>query len=61
MPRKHDVIEALIDLGRWRKQLRYAAKHDRLDLAADAVDNGFACVAMAIKASITPRRARAWH
>ncbi len=58
MTRKSEVIRNLIELSTWRKQLRYARKAKRFDLALDAVDNGFACVAAAIQASIRPKAHR---
>ena len=65
MTRKSEVIANLIELSRWRKQLRYAAKLARgegtmadhvrhICLALDAVDNGFANLTAAIQAIIKP-------
>jgi len=67
--RKGEVIRNLIELSEWRKQLRYAMKFTRgegtmadhirhVRLALDAVDNGFANVAAAIRATIKPRPRR---
>ncbi len=58
MTRKSEVIGNLIELSRWRKQLRLGRRVGRTDLALDAIDNCFACLAAAMKAAISPRRPR---
>jgi len=66
MTRKHEVIVNLVELSRWRKQLKYAIKKVREDaplgermkavpLALDAIDNGFANLTAAISAVIKPK------
>lgn len=42
LTRKGEIIQGLIELSTWRKQLRYATKAKRYDLALRAVDNCFA-------------------
>ncbi len=50
MTRKGEIIQSLIEASKWRKQLRYAAKHKRYDLALTAVDNILALQEKAIRA-----------
>ncbi len=58
MTRKGEIIESLIEASKWRKQLRYAAKAKRPDLAFTAIDNIFALHEKAIRAMLknAPRR-----
>ncbi len=58
LTRKGEVIESLIELSTWRKQLRYAAKAKRYDLALTAVDNCLALTSKALRAMLkdAPRR-----
>lgn len=58
LTRKGDVIRALIELSTWRRQLRYATKAKRYDLALVAVDNCFALTSKALRAMLknAPRR-----
>lgn len=58
LTRKGEVIQSLIDMSRWRKQIRYAAKAKRLDLMAEAVDACFADTSKALRALIKPRPRR---
>jgi hypothetical protein len=69
MTRKGDVIQNLIELSKWRKQLKYMTKLTRgegtmadrvkyIALALDAVDNGFANLTATVQAIIKPRPRR---
>ncbi len=58
MPRKGEIIQSLIEASKWRRQLRYAAKAKRPDLAFQAIDNIFALHEKALRAFVknAPRR-----
>ena len=58
LTRKGEIIQALIEAATWRKLLRYAAKHKRMDLALTAIDNILALQEKAIRAFLknAPRR-----
>ncbi len=58
MTRKGEIIEALIEASKWRKQLRYATSHKRPDLAFTAIDNIFALHEKALRAFVKNRPRR---
>ncbi len=61
LTRKGEIIQSLIEASKWRKQLRYATKNKRYDLALTAVDNILALQEKAIRAFLKnapPRRLR---
>ena len=62
MTRKGEIIQALIEAARFRKQMRYAVARKRFDLAFQAADNIFAMHEKILRAFLKnapPRRRRA--
>ena len=61
MTRKGEIIQALIEAARFRKQMRYAVAKKRFDLAFQAADNIFAMHEKILRAFLKnapPRRRR---
>jgi len=67
MTRKGEVIRNLIELSKWRRQLRAMTKLLRSDatmaehvrriaIGFDAIDNSFANLTAAVQATIQPRK-----